>query len=200
MNEEDFEFQNVKPLEPWAKLRFSTLDQLEKHVHKHVIGTKDEKWRLLEGFDSTLIHKIKSEDRIFKSAEFKKLAWKYMDTISECAFAACSKGKDHFHQIAYYPKLTRNLFYSDDPGLVQYIKILGFSKKIVIILASFVKNGIPQRYIIMTAFRVFPELKGKSWKKQAMKALQEKDDLRNGRKYRLIADHMETNNDDMDEV
>lgn len=202
MNEQEFDFTNVKPLEPSGKLKFSSPEQLEKHILKHVIDRrKEEKWRLLPGFNAVLIRAVKPDDSLSESAELQALAWQYLDTISECANQACSEGRDHLHQLAFYPKLTMKVLGLDDPELVQYVKILGFSKKIVIILASFVRNGIPKRYKIMTAFRVFPELDGNAWKKQGMKALKEDVDLRKGKRYILLADHMQPNtNPEINEV
>lgn len=190
MSEQEFDFHSVGVMEPSGKLYFPTRKSLFDHVIKHVVENyKEEKWRLLDGFNASTIREVDMENP--ESSGLGLLVHEYITLIRETVIQACAEGKDHLHQVAFYPSKMMELFRIDDPEPVQYVKILDFSKKLFIILSSDVRNGVSRPYIIRTAYRVFPDLKLHSWKKLMKNRLDEMSDIRKGKKFVLIADHME---------
>ncbi len=199
MNEQEFDYRNVRVLEPSGKLRFSSRKSLFEHVIKHVVERyKEEKWRLLDGFNASTIRKVNLENP--ESSELGLLVHEYITLIRETAIQACTEGRDHLHQVAFYPAKTMELYRTDDPEPVQYVKILDFSKKLFIVLSSDVRNGVSQPYIIRTAFRVSPNLSLHSWRIQTKGRLDERSDIRDGKKFVLIANHMNSENNDVKEM
>ena len=192
MNEPEFNFRKVKPLEPLGQLHFSTPQQLDKHVLKHVIRNKFEKWSLLQGVNKDDIASINIVKPDFLSPEFRRLAKRYGRMISRCALKACSEGRDHLHQVAFRINKDAQAGKTKNRVFAQYVKILGIQEKIIIILASFVQKGCPGCYIIMTAYRVYPNYDLEKWLKNAKFRLNEMSDLREKKKLKLflLADHM----------
>lgn len=199
MSEQEFDYLTVEVKEPSGKLRFSSQKSLFEHVIKHVVEKyKDEKWRLLDGFNASTIREVDPE--VPESSELKLLVREYITLIRQTAIQVCAEGRDHLHQVAFYPVKTMELYGTDDPEPTQYIKIMDFSKKLFIVLSSNVRNGVSGPYTIRTAFRVFPNLSLHSWKIRSKSHLDERSDFRDGKKFVLIADHMNSENNNVKEM
>ena len=199
MSEQEFDYRSVEVKEPSGKLRFASRLSLVEHVLKHVVERyKDEKWRLLDGFNASTIREVDPEDP--DSSELGLLVHEYIALVRKTAIQACEEGRDHLHQVAFYPLKTMELYRTDDPEPVQYVKILDFSKKLFIVLSSDVRNGVSGRYTIRTAFRVFPNLPLHSWRIRSRNHMDERSDFRDGKKFVLIADHMNSENNNVKEM
>jgi len=199
MNEIEFDFRKIEPKEPTGELKFKTTVTLLEHALKHICDKK-EKWRLLDEFNAVQIRSVDSEKFICESQELWPLAKNYLTLVSECALRACAEGRDHLHEVAFYPKETTKLLGLSNSRPVQLIKILGIPEKLVIILSARVINGDSVGYKIKTAYRIFPDQKRSAWKKRAKFHLEEMADMYHGKKLYLIADHMEPENRDVKEV
>ena len=193
MNEQDFDYLSVEIKEPSGKLRFSSWKSLVDHVIKHVVEKyKEEKWRLLDGFDASTIREVDLENP--ESSELRLLIRKYIALIRETAIQACTEGRDHLHQVAFYPLKTMKMYGTDDPEPAQFIIIQDFSTKLLFVLASNVRNGVSSPYVIITAYRVFPHQPLHSWKIHTRGRVEELSFIRDGKKFVQIADHMNSEN------
>lgn len=178
-------------LEPSVRLRFRTWGLLFQHLEKHVYN-EEEKWGKLEGFSTEEIRQAKNGDNDMK----QRLATKYQEFLSEKVVECCQEHRDHRHllRISQIPEGMLAMmpnYQNQEPE--QIVKCWGILDNLVVIASSIVRNGAFAPYILKTGYRTYPKLKKKTWLKAMLSREEEVSDFFDGKKQRLIADHMEQN-------
>lgn len=174
--------------EPFGIIRFANRKLRYDHVRKHVVTQKkEEKWHLLDGFDTETIHAVDEGN----PTELERLASRYERYLSETLVRCCKNGTDHLHYFQIYPEQALFLLKREDREPVQYVRCFLFSENLVIIAASYVKDDHFLPYIIKTGFRTFGSKAKKAWQKEQKNRQADKTTMR-GKKITLIADHSES--------
>lgn len=175
------DLQSIPILEATESLQFTSAVSLCRHVIKHVLDARDERWSQLIDADQIAA----ARDEVLNDSNPKPVLSRLMGQYFRIGKDALVKlcGKDLGHQHLYWEPsrisdarqsvATKTL--PDDA--VQTIEAVEVDRKIVIIAKSFVRNGKFGAYKMCSIYRPFPKLSGNSLKKNTQKQLRERETL-----------------------
>ncbi len=144
---------SLTPVEVAVAPRFRTMESLVVHVRKHVLDSRDERWKEL--LDPGAIHEARAADVDRQRADLpatgplKRLAEAYQTVVGGALRDACQAGVGHGH----LGGLSLN---DDGEGFsVARHTVMAWdrTRRMVIVASALVREGMVRPYKIRTGFR-----------------------------------------------
>ena len=140
-------------VEATGRVRFSSRQKLIKHVVKHVIANRDERWHQVLGDELVADARVEYRNGQ-RGAAFKALERRYQKFVSDRLLELCRQGRSHWHSCRY----TTDFFDMSRKAVAQIIDGWPEDEKLILMASAHVKGGRVAPYRLKTAFRPWPRL------------------------------------------
>lgn len=145
--------QELAPVEATGSIRFAKPESLLRHVVKHCVLGRDERWHQVLG--DTLVREARQQYREQGTGPaLVALCDAYERAISDALVKTCQAGKDHAHLARYALEASGE----DLEARAQVIDSWPGKERMVVGARALVRNAEVGPYRLTTAFRPHPRL------------------------------------------
>lgn len=138
------------------RCRFSSTEACFRHVIKHVVEGRDERWHRV--VDAELLSKARDEHAEGRlGPALRRLTVVYEALLSDAIQKSCQAGNWHCHLVRYTLSKCSELV-----ATKQVIDAWPPEDRLFVVAGAVVRNGAQRPYRIWTGFRPWPELRGKA--------------------------------------